>query len=61
MDNIIYAVHGTRQLGKANMMRNTATPRIEVDPETFNVYVDGKLAYVDPAKSVPLGQLYWFS
>ena len=61
VDNIIYAVHGTRQLGKANMMRNTATPRIEVDPETFNVYVDGKLAYVDPAKSVPLGQLYWFS
>lgn len=61
MDNIIYGVHGTRQLGKANMLRNSATPHIEVDPETFNVYVDGVLAYVDPAKDVPLAQLYWFS
>ncbi len=59
--NIIHAVHGTRQLGKANMLRNDGTPRIEVDPETFNVYVDGVLAYVDPCKSIPLGQLYWFS
>lgn len=61
VDNIIYGVHGTRQLGKANMLRNSATPHIEVDPETFNVYVDGVLAYVDPAKDVPLAQLYWFS
>ncbi|MDE6540643.1 MAG: urease subunit alpha, partial [Muribaculaceae bacterium] len=59
--NIIYAVHGTRQLGKADMLRNSATPRIEVDPETFNVYVNGVLAYVDPCKQVALGQLYWFS
>ena len=43
------------------MVLNNATPKIEVDPETFNVYVDGVLAYVDPAKSVALGQLYWFS
>ncbi|MDE6341782.1 MAG: urease subunit alpha [Muribaculaceae bacterium] len=60
-ENVLYPVHGTRQIGKANMVRNTATPQIEVDPETFNVYVDGKLAYVDPAKKLPLGQLYWFS
>ncbi len=60
-ENVLYPVHGTRQIGKANMVRNTATPQIEVDPETFNVYVDGKLAYVDPAKKLSLGQLYWFS
>ncbi len=57
----VYAVHGTRQIGKANMVRNTATPHIEVNPETFDVYVDGVLAYVPPCKSVALGQLYWFS
>ncbi|MDE6368490.1 MAG: urease subunit alpha, partial [Muribaculaceae bacterium] len=57
----VYAVHGTRQISKADMVRNTATPYIEVDPETFNVYVDGVLATVPPAKTLPLAQLYWFS
>ena len=57
----VYASHGVRQLSKADMVRNSATPHIEVDPETFYVYVDGVLAYVPPAKSLPLAQLYWFS
>ncbi|MCC8118099.1 MAG: urease subunit alpha [Bacteroidales bacterium] len=61
IDNIIYPVHGCRQLKKTDMVRNSAMPRIEVDPETFNTYVDGTLAYVDPAKWLPLAQLYWFS
>lgn len=60
-ENIFYPVHGVRQLSKADMVRNTATPHIEVDPETFNVYVDGVLATVPPAKELPLAQLYWFS
>ncbi len=57
----VYPVHGVRQLSKADMVRNSATPHIEVDPETFYVYVDGVLAYVPPAKVLPLAQLYWFS
>ena len=60
-NNILYPVHGVRQLSKADMVRNTALPHIEVDPETFNVYVDGVLATVPPAKELPLAQLYWFS
>lgn len=60
-DNIFYPVRRCRQIGKANMVRNTATPQIEVNPETFDTYVDGKLAYVNPAKELPLAQLYWFS
>ena len=60
-DNIFYPVHGVRQLSKADMVRNTDLPHIEVDPETFNVYVDGVLATVPPAKELPLAQLYWFS
>ena len=60
-NNLFYPVHGVRQLSKADMVRNTATPHIEVDPETFNVYVDGILATVPPAKELPLAQLYWFS
>lgn len=57
----LYPVHGVRQITKADMLRNTATPRIEIDPETFYVTVNGQLAYVPPAKSLPLAQLYWFS
>ena len=61
LKSIIYPVHNVRSLSKADMVRNTATPHIEVDPETFQVYVDGQLAYVEPAKALPLAQLYWFS
>ena len=61
LSSIVRPVKGTRQVTKADMVRNTATPHIEVDPETFYVTVDGTLAYVAPAKSFPLSQLYWFS
>ena len=57
----IYPVHATRTRRKEDMVRNTACPQIEVNPETFYVTVDGELAYVPPAKSFPLAQLYWFS
>ncbi len=60
-DNIFYPVHGIRQITKADMVLNGAMPQIEVDPETFNVYVDGVLATVPPAKELSLGQIYWFS
>lgn len=61
VENIIYPVRKTRQITKYDMVRNTAMPKIEVNPETFDVYVDGTLAYVEPAKELPLAQLYWFS
>ncbi len=57
----VYGVNKTRQISKYDMVRNSAMPQIEVDPETFNVYVDGVLATVNPAKELPLAQLYWFS
>ena len=55
------AVQGTRTIGKADMVRNDATPRVEVDPETFAVTVDGVHATVDPVETVRLNQLYFFS
>ncbi len=61
LENPFYAVNATRQLSKADMVLNSATPRVDVDPETFNVYVDGVLAFVPPARKFPLSQLYWFS
>jgi len=57
----VEAVRGVRSLSKYCMVRNGLTPHIEVDPETFAVKVDGVHATVPPAKSVSLGQLYFFS
>lgn len=57
----VYAVNHVRQITKKDMVRNTATPRIEVDPETFYVTVNGELAYVAPAPKLSMAQLYWFS
>lgn len=61
LERIVYPVRRTRQLTKFNMVRNGAMPSIEVNPETFDVMVDGVRAYIPPAKEFPLTQLYWFS
>ena len=57
----VEAVRGMRSLSKHCMVRNSFLPKVEVDPETFAVTVDGVHATVPAAKSVPLGQLYFFS
>ena len=36
-------VRGTRSIGKASMRLNDAMPRIEVDPQTYEVRADGVL------------------
>jgi urease subunit alpha len=51
-------VRNTRKLRKRDMVHNTALPKIEVDPETYEVFVDGKVATSKPAKTLPLTQLY---
>ena len=57
----VVPVYGTRTITKSSMVRNAAMPSIEVNPETFAVTVDGKHATIEPAKRVPLSQLYFFS
>jgi urease subunit alpha len=53
-------VKGTRSLTKADMLHNNACPNIEVDPDTFQVRVNGDLATCEPVRQVPLGRLYVF-
>ena len=53
------AVEGTRGIGKADMRLNGATPRIEVDPETYEVRADGQLLTCEPATELPLAQRYF--
>ncbi|PNG24886.1 urease subunit alpha [Methylocella silvestris] len=49
---------GTRKLSKADMLWNDACPNIRVDPQTFDVFVDGEIATCAPARILPLAQLY---
>ena len=51
-------VRGTRKLAKSHMLHNGACPEVTVDPETFEVRVDGELATCDPAEELPLAQRY---
>ncbi|WP_419866499.1 urease subunit alpha [Ornithinimicrobium cavernae] len=52
------AVRPTRALTKADMPNNTALPRLEVDPETFAISIDGELVRPRPVERVPLAQRY---
>ncbi|MDN4173155.1 urease subunit alpha [Nocardioides sp. SOB77] len=52
------AVTPTRDVGKADMVNNDATPRIDVDPETFAIAIDGEVVEPAPATTLPLAQLY---
>ncbi len=54
----LYGVKPTRDVGKAQMINNDALPDITVDPETFNIWIDGDLVTPAPASVLPLAQLY---
>jgi urease subunit alpha len=53
------AVERCRTVGKMDMVHNAAMPRIEVDPETYEVRADGELLTCEPAQSLPLAQRYF--
>lgn len=53
------AVRHCRTIGKADMIHNSATPQLEVDPETYEVRADGQLLTCDPARELPLTQRYF--
>ena len=54
------AVKNTRSgISKASMIHNSATPKIEVNPETYEVRADGELLVCEPATSLPMTQRYF--
>ncbi len=57
----VMPVRGTRTLTKRDMVRNDTLAKIEVDPQTFAVKVNGVHATAPPATSLSLNQLYFFS
>jgi urease subunit alpha len=52
-------VTNTRKIGKRSMILNSATPRMEVNPETYEVRADGRLLTCEPAKVLPMAQRYF--
>ena len=54
----LLASRGTRKLNKSHMLHNTACPNITVNPQTFDVMIDGRVITCEPAKVVPLAQRY---
>jgi len=59
LDKIVVPVRNCRRIGKKQMLHNSATPDIQVDPETYEVRVDGVLITCPPASVLPLAQRYF--
>ena len=53
------AVKGTRTVRKKDMIHNNLTPKLEVDPQNYNVRVDGQLITCEPADVLPMSQRYF--
>ena len=56
---VIRPVHGIRTLKKADLKFNGETPDIQVDPQTYQVTVDGVLATCEPSSVLPMAQRYF--
>lgn len=55
----LVAVENVRSRSKEDLPQNTAMPKIEVNPDTYGVTVDGELIEHDPAAELPMTQLYY--
>ncbi|MED4533941.1 urease subunit alpha [Metabacillus fastidiosus] len=59
LEKMILPVKGIRTLTKKDMKLNSETPEITVDPQTYEVKVNGELITCDPVDRVPMGQRYF--
>ena len=55
----LVAVKGTRGVRKKDMIHNSMTPEIEVDPQNYQVRVNGELITCEPAENLPMTQRYF--
>ncbi|ADZ68542.1 urease subunit alpha [Polymorphum gilvum] len=60
LDSLVLPVRNTRSgISKKSMILNDATPKIDVDPETYEVRADGELLTCEPADVLPMAQRYF--
>lgn len=55
----LVAVRGTRTIRKKDMIHNGLTPKLEVDPQNYQVRVDGQIITCEPARELPMAQRYF--
>src|SRR5881394_1947076 len=55
----LVAVKNTRRIGKKQMVHNDYMPKMQIDPETYEVRADGELLVCEPAKELPMAQRYF--
>ena len=59
LKRICVPVVNTRAIGKGSMHNNSALPKVEVDPQTYEVFADGELLTCEPAEVLPMAQRYF--
>jgi len=59
LSRTVLPVKNTRKIGKKHMILNDAMPKVDVDPETYEVRADGTPLVCEPAKILPLAQRYF--
>ncbi|MFZ5988953.1 MAG: urease subunit alpha [Bacillota bacterium] len=59
LNKLIYPVEGCRNISKKDMLLNDAAPTIEVNPDTYEVRVDGELLTCEPFSELSLAQRYF--
>ena len=59
LQKTVAAVKHCRSIGKRDLKLNDALPRIEVDPETYEVHADGQLLTCEPLAVLPMAQRYF--
>jgi len=55
----LVVAHGMRKVTKKDLLWNDATPRIEVDPETYTVKADNRVLRCEPVSVLPMAQRYF--
>ena len=59
LEKPLVAVGNVRKVGKKDMIHNDWMPKIQVDPETYEVRADGEALTCEPAKVLPMAQRYF--
>ena len=59
LQKMVLPVEGIRNLTKKDMKLNNETPKLNVDPQTYDVTVNGELITCEPAEELPLAQKYY--
>jgi urease subunit alpha len=59
LKKMVEPVKNCRSISKKDLIHNDATPQIDVDPETYEVKVDGEIITCEPADVLPMAQRYF--